>query len=99
MNNENPKMQKQLQQDYPVYTVVALDLGVNETCIVLDDEHWNIIEVFHTDSTEEAFLKHEEFSASYPKAIITNNAIIATHFYQYKIEELKQELGLAKEGG
>ncbi|MDQ1207229.1 hypothetical protein QE380_000152 [Acinetobacter baylyi] len=77
------------QDVYPVFTVSALDLATHETCLILEDQHWNIIEVFHTNDLDEAMNKLNEFNESYPKALMTNNAILATHYYQYRIEALK----------
>ncbi|MPW43333.1 hypothetical protein [Acinetobacter guerrae] len=76
--------------NYPDFTVSALDLATHETCLILEDQHWNIIEVFHTNDIDEAMTKLDEFNESHPKALLTNNAILATHYYQYKIETVKK---------
>lgn len=78
------------RMDYPDFTVSALDLATHETCLILEDQHWNIIEVFHTNDIDEAMTKLNEFNESYPKALMTNNAILATHYYQYRIQAVKK---------
>ncbi|WP_151767908.1 hypothetical protein [Acinetobacter oleivorans] len=76
---------------HPVYSVLGLDLGVTETDLVIGDDHFNVIEVFHTSDAEEAMLKLDEFNKSFPKALVTNNAIFAHLYYEYQIEEMKKQ--------
>lgn len=97
MTNEISNSGTPSTSDYPIYSVIGLDLGVSETDLVIGDDHFNIIEVFHCNNPDEAMEKLKDFNLAYPKAMITNNAIIAVQFYQFKIGKLKKSLGIGDE--
>lgn len=73
---------------YATYSVLALDLATSETDLIIGDDHFNIIETYHTNDTDQAFIKLKEFNDSYPKAMVTNNAAIARQLYEYQVEQL-----------
>ncbi|EHU2649508.1 hypothetical protein AZG96_RS05215 [Acinetobacter baumannii] len=77
--------------NFSLYSVLGLDLAVNETDLVFEDEHLNIIEVFHTNDTEQALQKLEEFKISFPKAMLTNNAAFARIYSEHRIVEIKKQ--------
>ncbi|MGU2619212.1 hypothetical protein ACVH7T_04605 [Acinetobacter baumannii] len=83
-------------EDYPVYSVVGLDLEVNEPHLILGDDYLMVSECFHTNDGEEAQEKLKQFKKAFPKAMVTNNAIISLEWLGLKKKRLEKELGMTK---
>ncbi|WP_198077838.1 hypothetical protein [Acinetobacter calcoaceticus] len=85
-------------EDYPIYSVIGLDLEVDEPHLILGDDYLMVSECFHTNDGEEAQEKLQQFKEAFPKAMITNNAIIALEYLGIEKKRLEKKLGIAKEG-
>ncbi|WP_407493703.1 hypothetical protein [Acinetobacter baumannii] len=83
-------------EDYPVYSVVGLDLEVNEPHLILGDDYLMVSECFHTNDGEEAQEKLKQFRKAFPKVMVTNNAIISLEWLGLKKKQLEKELGMTK---
>ncbi|HHX4931672.1 TPA: hypothetical protein ACVB6J_003044 [Acinetobacter baumannii] len=84
--------------DYPVYSVVGLDLEVNEPHLIVGDDYLMVSECFHTNDADEAQEKFRQFKKAFPKVMVTNNAIISLEYLGIKKKELEKELGITNEG-
>ncbi|OFD33747.1 hypothetical protein A1D06_15160 [Acinetobacter baumannii] len=84
--------------DYPVYSVVGLDLEVNEPHLIVGDDYLMVSECFHTNDGDEAQEKLQKFKKAFPKVMVTNNAIISLEYLGIEKKRLEKELGITNEG-
>lgn len=83
---------------YPVYSVIGLDLEIDEPHLILGNDYLMVSEVFHTNDGKEAQEKLQQFNKAFPKAMITNNAIIALEYIGLVKKRLENELGTLNGG-
>ncbi|MBV6572819.1 hypothetical protein JL980_07595 [Acinetobacter baumannii] len=84
--------------DYPVYSVVGLDLEVNEPHLIVGDDYLMVSECFNTNDADEAQEKFRQFKKAFPKAVFTNNAIISLEYLGIEKKRLEKELGMTNGG-
>ncbi|AWL19465.1 hypothetical protein DIW83_10725 [Acinetobacter nosocomialis] len=85
-------------ENYPTYSVIGLDLEVEEPHLILGDDYLMVSECFHTNDGYKAQEKLQQFKQAFPKAMITNNAIISLEYLGIKKKRLEKELGITNEG-
>ncbi|HHY2118543.1 TPA: hypothetical protein ACV20N_002384 [Acinetobacter baumannii] len=85
-------------EDYPIYSVIGLDLELNEPHLILGDDYLMVSECFHTNSAKEAHEKLQQFKDAFPKAMITNNAIISIEYLGFRKKQINSKLGINNEG-
>lgn len=86
-------------EDYPVYSVIGLDQELNEPHLIIGEDYLMVSEIFHTNDGAAAQSKLKQFKEAFPRAMVTNNAIISLEFIRIKKEQLEKELGLSNGGG
>ena len=77
----------------PAFSVIGLDLAVQETDVIIEDKHYCIIDVQFTNSESDTDKILANTIESHPKAIVVNNHAIHREFLRYQIEKMKKDLG------
>lgn len=78
--------------NYPAFSVLGLDIAVQETDVIIEDEHYCIVDVQFTNSESDTDKILANTIESHPKAIVVNNHAIHREFLRYQIEKIKKDL-------